>query len=305
MNLVLDFTACISDDCSNINFCDTTCEYNESLPANCIDGYGYLDNPTKRDIDHTRFNWICPDGNAMTNLDLNWKPGTKSFVEFELTGGTNGIIVVDINSLVLGSTVFVTDIATTMSLLVLSINGSTAITGWSAQIKYGTTDTIVITQVNYGVEYNGLTTTVTLSGDLTASMPQPLTSGGTDETNCFCINPQNISDAAQTEVPVCNSFPDGVHSITYITYDASSQEIARKTKKFLYLCNLINGIKELITSMADGTCQCSHDEVDERIMKLRMMIEQAQAEFDECLFDCAQDTVDKACKLFDRICTGC
>ena len=40
-------------------------------------------------------------------------------------------------------------------------------------------------------------------------------------------------------------------------------------------------------------------------MKLRMMIEQAQVEFDECLYDCAQKTVNKASKLFDRICLGC
>ena len=102
-----------------------------------------------------------------------------------------------------------------------------------------------------------------------------------------------------------NPLPDGVHSVTYILYDNSNAEISRQTKKFLFLCHLVNGIKELMKSMADGTCACSHDEVDERIMKLRMMIEQAQAEFDECLFDCANSTVQKAIKLFERICTGC
>ena len=43
MNLVLDFTACIEDDCNSIEFCDTTCVYDPLLPANCCDGYGVLD----------------------------------------------------------------------------------------------------------------------------------------------------------------------------------------------------------------------------------------------------------------------
>ena len=305
MNLVLDFTVCLSDDCSSAEFCDTTCEYQESLPANCVDGYGYLDNPTKRDIDHTRFNWVCPDGNGMTNLDLSWKPGTKSTVEFTLESGTNGIIVVDIDSLIIGSTVFVTDVDTTAALLVLNINNNTVNTGWSAQIQYGSTDIIVITQVNYGVEYNNRLTTITLSGDIAVTLDQPLTLGGTDETSCFCIAPIDISTAAGLEASVCNSFPDGVHLISYIIYDVSSEEIARKSKRFLFVCHLINGIEELILSMANGNCPCSHDEIDTRIMKLRMMIEQAQVQFDECLFDCAQETVEKACKLFDRICTDC
>lgn len=304
MNLVLDFTVCLTDDCSNAEFCDTTCTYNPILPANCVNGYGYLDNPTKRDVEYARFNWMCPDGTLMLGLDLGWKPGTKSFVEFTVDSGTNGIIIVDINGLILGDTVFVTDIDTTVSLLVSSINGNTSVTGWHAEIKYGTTNAITITNNNYGVEHNALTTTITLSGDIAVTLTEPLTSGGTDETNCFCVTPLDISEASSIDT-VCNSYPDGIHVVTYILYDSNDQEIARKTNKFLFLCNLISGIKELITSMADGTCACSHDEVDERIMKLRMMIEQAQAEFDECLFDCAQDTVDKACKLFERICTGC
>lgn len=305
MNLVLDFTACMTDDCKSIQFCDTTCVYDPILPANCVNGYGYLDNISKRDINFTRFGWICPDGNVMTDLDLNWKPGTKSFVEFTVESGTNGIIIVDIDGIVLGDAVFVTDVDTTVALLVASINGNAATTGWHAEIKYGTTDVIVITQNSYGVEYNNKLTTITLSGDIAVTLDQPLTLGGTDETNCFCITGEDITNASGATDTVCNSFPDGVHTITYIVYDSSSQEVARKSQKFLYTCNLINGIKELLTSMANGTCACSHDEVDERIMKLRMMLEQAQVEFDECLFDCAQDTINKANKLFDRICTGC
>lgn len=305
MNLVLDFTACMADDCKSIKFCDTTCVFDPILPANCVNGYGYLDNPSKRDINYARFGWITPDGNVMTDLDLNWKPGTKSFVEFTVESGTNGIIIVDIDGIVLGDAVFVTDVDTTVALLVASINGNTAVTGWHAEIKYGTTDVIVITQNSYGVEYNNGVTTITLSGDIAVTLDQPLTLGGTDETNCFCITPADLTAASSSVSTVTNSFADGVHTITYILYDVSSQEIARKSQKFLYTCHLVNGIKELLTSMADGTCACSHDEVDERIMKLRMMLEQAQVEFDECLFDCAQDTINKANKLFDRICTGC
>ena len=307
MNLVLDFTACIADNCSSIQFCDTTCVYDPILPANCVNGYGYLDNPTKRDVDYTRFNWVYPDGTVESDLDLSWKPGTKSFAEFKLTGGTEGIIIVDIEGLVLGSTVFITDIATSMALLAISINATSSTTGWSAQIKEGTTGTIIITQVNYGVEYNGLTTNVTLSGDLTVQISgvDDLTIGGTDETSCFCITREDIYIASASNTVVDNSFPDGVHSISYILYDSLSQEIARKTKKFLYTCYLVNGIKELLISMTNETCACSHDKVNESIVELRMMLEQAQVEFDECLFDCAQNTINKACKLLDRICTGC
>jgi hypothetical protein len=307
MNLALDFTACIADDCKSIQFCDTTCVYDPILPANCVNGYGYLDNPTKRDVDYARFNWVYPDGSVDNNINLGWKPGTKSFAEFKLISGTNGIIIVDIEGLVLGSTVFITDIATSMALLAISINATSSTTGWSAQIKEGTTDTITITQVNYGVEYNKLTTNVTLSGDLTAQVAgvDDLTIGGTDETSCFCITRENIYTASNSTAVVYNSFPDGVHTISYILYDSLSQEIARKTKKFLYTCFLVNGIKELLISMTNETCACSHDKVNERIIELRMMLEQAQVEFDECLFDCAQNTINKACKLLDRICTGC
>ena len=57
--------------------------------------------------------------------------------------------------------------------------------------------------------------------------------------------------------------------------------------------------------MTNEDCGCSYDKVNESIVELRMMLEQAQVEFDECLYDCAQKTVNKACKLFNRICLGC
>jgi len=305
MNLVLDFTVCPSDDCNSVQFCDTTCSFDPILPANCCDGYGVLDNPTTYNVDHSRFNWICPDGNVMTNLDLNWKRGSKSVIKLKVQAASTGVLIVDFDSIIIGSVIAVTDEFVTTGLLVNSINSSSSQTGWNARLKYGTTDEIIIESNSYGSVYNNKLCTVTVSGDVVVDLPNQYTSLGTDTNECFCITPEDLSTAAGMDSTACNTFPDGVHSVTYILYDNSNAEISRQTKKFLFLCHLVNGIKELMKSMADGTCACSHDEVDERIMKLRMMIEQAQAEFDECLYECANDTVKKACKLFDRICLGC
>jgi hypothetical protein len=307
MNLELDFSLCLTDDCCKAVFCDTTCEFDPTNPANCVNGYGYLDNPNISDIDYARFNWIFPDGTNFMNIDLGWKPGTKASNEFQVTGGTNGILIVDIENVVLGSAVFVVDIATTVGLLVTNINANTAITGWRANIKYGTTDFIVLTNVNYGTQFNGLQMNLTVSGDITVAAASGfLMANGTTDTNCHCITVQELHEAT-TPLPGsdCMQFPDGVHTVTYVIYDTLGQEIARKTQKFLFVCNLINGIEELILSMENGNCPCSHEDVNDRIFRLRVMIEQAQEEFDQCLFDCATDTVLRACKLYDKICTGC
>jgi hypothetical protein len=312
MNLVLDFTVSLSDDCNTVNFCDTTCSYNPLYPAICCDGYGVLDNPTTLDINYSRFNWICPDGNVMTNLDLGWKRGSKASIVVEITNASTGILIVDFDGIIIGASIAVTDKNTTASLLAEVINANSQVTGWSCiltpvDVNAQFSDPyITIINNNFGTVYNNKLVTVTTSGDVFVNLPLgDYTINGTEDTNCFCVTPSEISIAAGANSIACNTFPDGVHTITYILYDINDNEVSRITKKFLFLCHLINGIKELITSMADGTCACSHDEVDERIMKLRMMIEQAQAEFDECLYSCAQDTVDKANKLFERICTGC
>jgi hypothetical protein len=310
MNLVLDFTACIEDDCNSIEFCDTTCVYDPLLPANCCDGYGVLDNPTTYDTNYTRFNWTSPDGEVMTNLDLNWKRGSKSYIVFEITNASTGILIVDFDNVIIGSVIAVTDKDITTQLMVNSINSNTATTGWVAETRPNSANFsapfIVITNVNYGNVYNNKLCTLTVSGDVTTSfLDTEYTAYGTNTTECFCITPTDLAEASTSGSVAFNSFADGIHTITYIIYDSNDDEVSRQTKKFLFMCHLINGIKELITSMANGTCGCSHDEVDERIMKLRMMIEQAQAEFDECLYECANDTVKKACKLFDRICLGC
>ncbi|MHA2402478.1 MAG: hypothetical protein ACXADH_05750, partial [Candidatus Kariarchaeaceae archaeon] len=159
MNLDLDFTVCMTDDCKQARFCDTTCEFDYMKPANCVDGYGYLDNPNKIDIGSTRFNWVFPDESYVTDADISWKPGTKASNEFQITGGTEGVVVVDVNSVVIGDVIFITDIETTVGLLVTSINNNTSLTGWKARVKYNTTDTIVISHESYGTEYNGLTVT--------------------------------------------------------------------------------------------------------------------------------------------------
>ena len=155
MDFNLSFNISESNDCRSATLCDTTCLINHYDKFTCCDGYGVEGNISREDIAYTRFHWKFPNGNEFLNVDMNWVPGTRAKGIFDIPSGTNGVIVVDIDSLVIGQTVFITDIATTRATLIQSINSIASQTGWQAYEDPNQSDRIIVESINLGNEYNG------------------------------------------------------------------------------------------------------------------------------------------------------
>jgi len=302
MSFNLSFNISEGNDCKSATLCDTTCQIKHFDKFFCCDGYGIVGNISRDDISYTRFHWQLPNGDEFFNLDMNWAPGTRAKQEFQITAGTTGVIVVDVDGLPIGQQIFITDIATTVALLIQNINSVAAQTRWNAYLKVGTTDTIVIEAVDMGVEYNGKFINVSVSGDIAAVFPAPgPTSGANGYSDCICFN---INDIYELEDCPPNEFPDGVYGITYILYDENDVEIGRATMKVLFTCLLQCKINNLILLPAEDKCSCS-DKFDERLVELRLMLEKAELQMADWLYDCANDTIIAAHKLADGICLDC
>jgi hypothetical protein len=50
---------------------------------------------------------------------------------------------------------------------------------------------------------------------------------------------------------------------------------------------------------------CCTSEMDERVLELRLMHEKATVQFNNAMYDCAQETIDKAIKYMNNICLDC
>ena len=96
---------------------------------------------------------------------------------------------------------------------------------------------------------------------------------------------------------------DGVYTLTYIVYDLSGSEIARKTKKFFIDCNAKNCLKSLIKTLLSDCIDCEGS--DPRVVMLRSKLEAAWNQFDECLYECAQETIDSVNKQCKNFCLDC
>ena len=305
MALELDFELSITDCCDELQFCDTTCKFDPNKPALCCDGYGALGNPNIQDIYSTSFNWILPDGSSYNNVNPLFVQGLPAIYTLQITGGTVGNVGVAINSVYIGTTFFQTDLETTTTGLVNSINSLTAGTGWYAYKDSSDTTgtTIIISNVNNGIAYNSMPTYVDVDGDMTTSwLSSQVTSGGRNGDACYTVN---LDDVVSEPCSV-DSFPnwlDGVYCLTYIVYDQNGIEIARKTKKFFIDCNAKNCLKTLIKTLLDDCKDC--DEADPRIVMLRSKLDAARNQFDECLYDCAQETIESVSKQCRNFCLDC
>lgn len=301
MNFNLTFNISENQDCKSVTFCDTTCTVNHYNSFSCCDGYGVGDNIVREDISYTRFHWIMPNGDDFFSIDRNWVPGTKAKASFQVTGGTNGIIVVGVDNIIIGQTIFVTDIATTVSLLINNINTIASSTGWQAYLVDGTTDTIIIESINFGAEYNSKGVDISVSQDITVDLLSEPTSGANGNDNCVCFTMQDIYESNKC---MEHEFQDGVHTVTYMLYDSDDNELARETNKVLFTCLLKCKIKKLLLLPAESKCVCS-DKFNERLVELRLMLEKAEVEMEQCLYDCANDTITKAHKMADGLCLDC
>jgi hypothetical protein len=271
----------------------------------CCDGYGVESNISRADVDSTNFHFQMPDGNQFFNVDLGWTPGTRSKFQFVVSSGTNGVIVVNLDGVIIGQQYFVTDIETTINLLINNINVLASQTKWQASLLDGTTDTIVLEAIEFGVEYNGLIGTISVSGDIVATIPVAYASGtiganGNNDTVSFTLN--DIYGVANC--PESDEFPDGVYHITYLLFDDAGAELHRATNSVLFTCRLKNIIRKLILLTAEDKCSCSN-KFDERLVELRLMLEKAEVQMDQCLYDCANDTILMAHKFAEGICLDC
>lgn len=301
MSFNLSFNISEGNDCKSATLCDTTCLINHYNKYTCCDGYGVEGNITLEDIAYTRFHWQLPDGNEFFNVDMSWQPGTRAKGEFQITAGTTGVIVVDIASTIIGQQIFITDIPTTVNLLIQNINTIASQTGWQAYLKTGTTDTIVVEAISCGAQFNGKLVGVSVSGDIAVTMIVDPTAGANGNTNCLCFNINDVYGI--TDCPP-NEFPDGVYGITYLLFNSNDEEIGRVTNKVLFTCLLKCKINKLILLPAEDKCSCS-DSFDERLVELRLMLEKAELQMADCLYDCANETIQAAHKLADGICLDC
>lgn len=302
MSLEIDFEITQKDNCTQLQLCDTTCEFDPRGLVNCCNGYGDGSNPTKRDIAFTRFNFELPNGQSFLDIDKQWVPGTKSQAEFRINVGTNGVIVVSVNGIILGNVVFMTNIPFTVNLLIQNINSTSSTTGFNAYLKPGTVDSIIVERNETGVSYNGSVINIGLSGDVEVILDSPTFNGGSDETDCTCFVLPDLY--GELDCPISYNWEDGVYTITYILYDFNNQEIARKSLKVLLDCNSQIGIRDIILASSKGACGCS-DDVNEKILKIKLMLEMAHVQMEECLYEAANDTIKLVCKMIKNICLDC
>ena len=299
----LDYSISLVSCCDKYKLCDTTCEESILNTVACDDGYGVGTNITKYQVGSTRLNVVFPDGTTYNDVDLGYLPATKAYGEFQLTSGSSGAIVVDVAGVLIGNTVFVADIETTIDNLINTINGNRDLTGWYAQ-KVGT-DTITIYSMKVGTDYNGLDVNVGISGDLTINMLIDPTANARG-TECIEFG---IADLYGSSTPPAGNsgpnFQDGVYEFTYIVYNDSGIEVGRETKCILFDCNVQNCVKEAVLKMADSCCSDCDDKATETILKIKSKIEQAHAQLAKGLTDCANKTIKSAGKLCTNLCLDC
>lgn len=298
----------MTDCCSTVQLCDTTCEPNPCNATPCVDGYGVDGNINKWDVISTAFNITFPDGNIITALDIGYVPNNKTYGSFEITGGTSGNVLLDIiGEGNIGIADFTTDLPTTTALLALSINNSTINTGWVAYIDSVNPQLIWIYKNEKGTVSNGLGIIAGVSGDI-SGVTSGTVDGGTDDDDCKSITLAEIWALNSGTVYNNNpgpSWADGVYKFEMISYDNTSPdplEIGRISETVLFDCNAVNCLKESLLT-GEG-CGCDSD-YDTRILKTRLKIEQARHQFNECLFDCAQESILKAGKMCNDVCIDC
>lgn len=300
----LDFSIAFIECCNKLNICDITPQVGLCCGDEPTTGYGFDINNTKYDVAQTLWHVKFPDGTEYQNVDFCFVPAARSYGQFQITGGTTGSIVVDMNGVLLGDAVFTTDVETTIDLLVNDINGSCKGTNWIAE-KISTDKVKVISLIG-GTDYNGLNLNVGLSGDITTTMIDDPTAYGAGTTDCFEIEMTDIYGSSNP--PSGNAgpnFQDGVYTFTYIILDSSGIEIDRKQKLFLFDCNVKACVKKAVLKLGDSCCNDCDDKTVDTILKIKSKIEQANYQLDKGLIDCANKTIKSAGKLCTNLCLDC
>lgn len=302
----LDFNISTVTCCSKFKLCDITCETEPCETVACADGYGIGTNITKYDIGKTRLNVVFPDGTAYNDIDLNFAPATKAYGQFKITGGNEGVIVVDVNGVVVSNAIYYTSIEAMVDNLVNTANGSCQTTGW--YMEKVSADTIKVISKYPGATYNGLALNIGISGNLTLDTPLATdpTAFGSGTDNCVEFG---IADLYGTNTPPTGNsgpdFQDGVYEFTYIVYNTSGVEVARKQKCVLFDCNVQRCVKDAVIKLGDDCCSDCKEELAEKVLLIKSKIEQAKAQLEKGLGDCANKTIKSANKLCTNICLDC
>jgi hypothetical protein len=298
MPLDIEFDICLGEDCIQAQICDTTCSFDPQLPANCCDGYGSPGNPVKNDVITTKLHWEYPDGTCILGTDIGFVPGTQPCQSFEFTAGTTGGVMVVIGTEVLSIIgTFPGTLNDLAAAVATDINNKP---GWNASYV-GAVVTVCKDEV--GTVYNGLPVQIfpDSGSDIAFTLTGPLLEGGIG-SDCMTFTSNDLANDDCLEAP---PFMDGVHTVTYIVCDGSGNELARKTRKFLFDCQTKNCIKELVKLSVDEKCTCDTDKLSEKIAQLRARFEAAHIQMDECLFDCANETIQATCKACLNACLDC
>ncbi len=300
----LDFNISTVTCCSKFKLCDITCETEPCETVACADGYGIGTNITKYDIGKTRFNVKFPDGTTYNDIDLGFAPATKAYGQFKIVSGSIGAIVVDVNGVVVSNAIFYTSVEAVVDNLVNTANGSSQTTGWYME-KVGT-DTIKVISKNPGATYNSLDLNVGYSGNIVIQMINDPTAFGSGTDNCVEFG---IADLYGTSTPPAGNsgpdFQDGVYEFTYIVYNTAGVEVVRKQKCVLFDCNVQRCIKDAVIKLGDDCCADCKDELAEKVLLIKSKIEQAKAQLEKGLGDCANKTIKSANKLCTNICLDC
>lgn len=297
MELNLDFEIC-QIDCDRFQFTDTTCFHNYYQPFFCTNGYNVPGSVDVNDLGKTLFTWIMPDNSVITDVDLGYDVGTKSRFYLTLSAGTLGTSNVKVDGVSIGSTVFNTNLSTTLDTLMASINSTSTTSGW--QMFRLTGLNFVIEAVDYGLTFNNKIFTFVSSNDIAFTFITNVSAGANGFTDTFCFGMAEIYSLTCSDTPI----PCGVHRITYKIFDKFNVEVKRVTKYILVDWRAKNAIKSWIMLSTEGNC-CGDDKMDERILELRLYIEKAQIQFENYNYVCAQKTVDKMKKLAMNICLDC
>jgi len=297
MELNLDFEIC-QIDCDRFQFTDTTCFHNYYQPFFCTNGYNVPDGIDVNDIAKTLFTWIMPDNSIITDVDLGYKVGTKSRFYLTLSAGTLGTANIKVDGVTIGSTLFNTDLSTTLDTLMLSINTNSITSGW--QMFRLTGLNFVIEAVDYGVAFNDKLFTFASSDDIAFTYATNVSAGANGFTDIFCFGMAEIYSLTCTDTPI----PAGIHRVTYKIFDINNLELARVTKYVLVDWELRNVIKSWIMLSTQSDCGCS-EKIDERILEFRLMLEKAQIQFEHYTYTCAQKTIDKMKKIASNFCLDC
>jgi len=301
MSLKVNFKIENNQDCGKLKFTDITCSYNPLLPATCCDGYGVDENINKWEVGSTRFNWITPSGNTFTAVDLGFVPGISAKASFDVTGGTDGVVVVCVGGKEVGKAIFVTDIATLVEALVVDINSKNELTGWKA-IFTGTVITVVNNST--GTEYNGLSLEVYVTDSMTVSVIDSTTSGGNDEDDSHYITMQNLYGSTTCPADE-NKFEAGIHTVVYVVYNSAEEEVSRQTLKVFIDCEVLNGLRSLTEYLMAQNCSCGNGVLGQRILLLRARYDAIKAMFCKGDYDCINEEMIELLDDINGACLDC